>query len=480
MNPMPTRRRHGRGAPLAAAAFASLAFGGVVWGAPPTPPAGTAKPPAPNAANPAATTNQAAPRPAEVPGARPASGGGNAPHGALPMDRQNALLSAAAPAPAGAVPGGVDPAFWKAIVPADNQMTEARVALGRKLYFDPRLSKDGTVACATCHDVSRGFADRRGTSEGIGDKLGQRNAPTVLNAAFFQAQFWDGRATTLEDQAKLPIVNPIEMGMPDEKAAVAPVKADPEYQRAFQAAYGRAPNFDDLARAIAAFERTLVFVDAPFDRFLAGDLRAIDDEAKAGWVLFNGKGRCNSCHQLSSSSPVGTDNRFHNVGVAARHKDFESLAKKALDVLAKDSSKESVDRLALQTDLAELGRFVVTRNRGDVGAFKTSQVRNVGISAPYMHDGSLATLWDVIDHYNKGGEPNAYLDGGIEPLALNDREVDQLVAFMFSLTDLRFAADNRAEFDRQRQVAARARPHRDEAAAQRRTLPFEKRAQGVK
>ncbi|HEU4534717.1 MAG TPA: cytochrome c peroxidase [Polyangiaceae bacterium] len=480
---MPTKRRRGRATLLAASALASLVGGGAVWGAPPAQPPqpGTPKPPAPNAANPAATSNQAAPSHRDAPGARIASGGGNAPHGALPMDRQRALLAAAQPPrPPEAAPGGIDPAFWKAIVPADNAMSDARVALGRKLYFDPRLSRDGTVACATCHDVGRGFADRRGTSEGIGDKIGQRNAPTVLNAALFQAQFWDGRAATLEDQAKLPITNPIEMGMADEKAAVAPLKADPEYQRDFQAAYGRAPNFDDVGRALAAFERTLVFVDAPFDRFLAGDPNAVDAEAKAGWVLFNGKARCNSCHQMSSSSPVGTDNRFHNVGVAARHRDFEALAKKALDVLAKGSSKEDIDRLALQTDLSELGRFVVTRNRGDVGAFKTSQVRNVGITAPYMHDGSLATLWDVVDHYNKGGESNPYLDGGIEPLALNEREVDQLVAYLFALTDVRFAADNRAEFERQRQLAARQRPHRDDAAAQRRVLPFERRATGAK
>src|SRR4030095_4713760 len=130
-----------------------------------------------------------------------------------------------------------------------------------------------------------------------------------------------------------------------------------------------------------------------------------------------------------------------------RHKDFEGLAKKALDALAKDSSKEAMDRFALQTDLSELGRFVVTRNRSDIGAFKSQQVRNVGITAPYMHDGSIATLWDVMDHYNKGGEPNAYLDGGIEPLALNEKEVDQVVAFLFALTDSRFADENKAEFD---------------------------------
>jgi cytochrome c peroxidase len=411
--------------------------------------------------------------------AKPASGGGDAPHGALAMDRQ--LSEAAAMVPAGAAggaPAGVSLAFWSTLVPADNAATDARVALGRKLYFDPRLSRDGSVACATCHDVSRGFTDRRSTSEGIGDKLGQRNAPTTLNAAFFETQFLDGRAASLEEQAKLPIVNPIEMGQPDGSAAAKAIASDADYQRAFQAAYGRGVNYDDIGRALAAFERTLVFLDAPFDRFLMGDSRAISDDAKAGWALFNGKARCVSCHQFSSSMPIFTDNRFHNIGVAARHHDFEALATRGLDVLAKDGSQVSMDRLALETDLSELGRFVVTKNRADIGAFKTEQLRNIGVTAPYMHDGSMATLWDVVDHYNKGGEANPYLDGGIEPLALTEPEIAQVVAFLFSLTDQRLAAQNDAEMERQKQIAAQRRPFRDDALAMRKELLFERRATG--
>ncbi len=454
-----------------------VAYPFVVSGAPPSP-APIGKPAPADAASPVATTHEAAPVAGR--GAKAVSGGGEGPHGARPLQKQEADIERLVKpmAPDGGAPGGISPAFWKVIVPADNALTEARVALGRKLYLDPRLSRDGTVACATCHDTSRGFTDRRGTSEGIGDKLGQRNAPTTLNAFLFDSQFWDGRATTLEDQAKLPITNPIEMGMPDDKAVMAVVAKDPDYVRMFQSAYGRAPSFDDLARAIAAFERTLVFLDAPFDRYLGGDLKAIDDDAKAGWVLFNGKARCVSCHQMSSSSPIGTDNRFHNIGVSARHQDFEGLAKKALDALAKDSSKEAMDRFALQTDLSELGRFVVTRNRSEIGAFKTQQIRNVGITAPYMHDGSIATLWDVMDHYNKGGETNPFLDGGIEPLALSEKEIDQLVAFMFALTDVRFADDNKAEHERQKKLAATRRPLRDDAAAQRKVFQFERRMTG--
>jgi cytochrome c peroxidase len=215
-----------------------------------------------------------------------------------------------------------------------------------------------------------------------------------------------------------------------------------------------------------------------FDRFARGDRSAISRDAIEGWALFNGKARCTSCHQISSSNPIGTDNRFHNVGVSARHQDFEGLAKQALGALAKDSSKEALDQLALQTNLSELGRFVVSRNRSDIGAFKTSQLRNIGVTGPYMHDGSLTTLWDVMDHYNKGGEANPYLDGGIEPLALNEAEISQLVAFMFTLTDDRLKAQNDSELARQRQVATTQRPFRDENAANRKSLQFEARLSG--
>jgi cytochrome c peroxidase len=410
----------------------------------------------------------------------PLSGGGEAPHGAMRMEKQEAQLAAWIGDPKALVrPSWVAPEFWAVVVPKDNPGNAAQVALGRKLYFETRLSKDGTVACATCHDVSRGFSDRRATSEGIDDQIGRRNAPTVLNALFFSSQFLDGRATTLEDQAKLPIINPIEMGHPDGATSVAAIAKDETYQKMFRDAYGRDVNFEDIGRALGALERTLIFLSAPFDRFMAGQASAISDDAKAGFVLFHSKARCVSCHQLSSNNPIGTDNRFHNIGVSARHQDFEKLAARALVALEKDASQETIDQLALQTDLSELGRFVVTRNRSDIGAFKTSQMRNVGVTAPYMHDGSIATLWDVMDHYNKGGEANPYLDGGIEPLALDEREIEQLVAFMFALTDDRLTEQNQSELQRQRMLAQKQRPLRDESLSQRRVLPFEARVQST-
>jgi cytochrome c peroxidase len=399
-------------------------------------------------------------------------------HGAMDSTAQQRLLDTLHISPSG-VPVGVDPVAWTGIyVPSDNQPTPERIALGRKLYFDTRLSRDGTVSCATCHDVSRGFTDHRNVSEGVGDKLGRRSAPTVMNAALFQSMFWDGRAPTLEEQAKLPILNPIEMGHPDQASAVAAISSDPAYVGMFQKAYGRAPTYADVGRAIASFERTLIFLDAPFDKYVAGDTNAISAAAQRGFVLFGGKARCVSCHMLNASNPLGTDNLFHNIGVSARTQNFEQLAQKGLAATKAGADERALDNLALASDLSELGRFITTRNRSDIGAFKTEQLRNVGITAPYMHDGSLRTLWDVVDHYNKGGEVNPYLDGGIEPLDLSESEIDDLVAFLFTLTDSRFAAQNEAAYQEQKALAMKQRPFRDDALAHRKVLPFETRVIG--
>jgi cytochrome c peroxidase len=399
-----------------------------------------------------------------------------APHGATAFQEQEAALDELGLRGADAPPPEVDPAFWRVFALTPD--TAAQVALGRKLYFDPRLSADDTVSCATCHDVTRSFSDLRPVSEGIDGKLGRRNAPTVINAALIEPLFWDGRAGTLADQAGQPILNPIEMGMPDRDAVVQKLAATQDYPPAFQAAYGREVNYDDIERAIAAFERTLIFLDAPFDAFQRGDKSAISESAQRGSDLFQGKARCAACHPLNATNPLGTDYRFHNIGVSAHNQDFERLAGEALRALAADPSEQELDRLALATDLSELGRFMVTKNDADIGAFRTPQLRNIGITPPYMHDGSMQTLWDVMDHYNKGGEINAHLDGGIEPLALTEAEIDELVAFMFTLTDRRLAAQNDEQMQQQRRRAAAQRPFRDDARARRETLQFEDRVMG--
>ncbi|HZL99999.1 MAG TPA: cytochrome c peroxidase, partial [Planctomycetota bacterium] len=397
-------------------------------------------------------------------------------HGAASMaDQLAALDKLGLPAEGVTPPKGVDPEIWTASIVPGQEPTSQRVALGRTLYFDTRLSADGTVSCATCHDSTRAFTDQRMVSEGIGGQLGRRNAPTTLNASLLVEQFWDGRATTVEHQAGMPILNPIEMGEQTEEQVVARLAAVPAYQKAFELAWGRPVNYADLRASIGAFERTLVFLDSPFDRFRAGDQEAISPSARRGWTLFDGKARCANCHPLNASQPLGTDHAYHNIGVAAHDQDFEGLAAQALKALEADSSEHALDELALSTDMSELGRFMVTRNRADIGAFKTEQLRNIGITAPYMHDGSMQTLWDVIDHYNKGGEDNPFLDGGIEALALTESEIDDLVAALFTLTDDRFVGPNGQAFEAQRARAAETRSFRDDELAQRKVLGFERR-----
>lgn len=417
----------------------------------------------------AAACTSTAPRGGERPDAIP-----RGPHGAATMEYQQQQLDRLVP-PAGAEPkaAAVDFVVLGRFIPEDNALTPERIALGRKLYFDARLSKDGTVACATCHDVTRGFTDQRKVSEGVADQTGRRNSPTTMNAVLLQTLFWDGRSPSLDHQAMQPIVNPVEMAMPDGDAAVHAIAGDAEYQRLFQAAYARPVNYTDVGRALAAFQRTLVFVDSPFRRFLLGETGAVSDQAKEGWRLFNDEARCASCHHMSVGNPFGTDNRFHNIGVSARHKDFQTLARDGLRALREDPTEKRLDQLALATDMSELGRFMVSRNRSDIGAFRTPPLLNVGITAPYMHDGSIDTLWDVMDHYNKGGEPNAFLDGGMEPLALTEPQIDAVVAFLFTLTDDRLGADNTRQHAAQRAGALAARPLRDNEMASRRKLAFE-------
>jgi cytochrome c peroxidase len=362
------------------------------------------------------------------------------------------------------LPPGVSAILWKISVPPGKEPTPEKVALGEKLFLDKRLSLDDSVSCSTCHDPAKGFVDGLPVSEGVGKRKGMRNSPTVLNAMFNATQFWDGRSPTLEEQAKLPILNPVEMAMPSPEAVVAKVRGIPEYATEFQRVFGREVTYDDLASAIAAFERTQFSGSAPFDRFLLqGDDKALDASAKRGWALFNGKARCNECHAANATSPLFSDQKFHNIGIAAHKQDFVKLAQQGLRVVRTGDEKQ-IDELALQTEFSELGRFLVTKQENDVGSFKTPTLRNTGITAPYMHDGSLATLWDVMDHYNKGGVANPFLDGGMQRLGLTEAEVDDVVAFLFTLTDERYAKLNAKELARQR-GRKNVRPERDTAVA---------------
>jgi cytochrome c peroxidase len=355
-----------------------------------------------------------------------------------------------------------------AAIPPDNPQTPEKIALGQRLFFDGRLSADGSIACSTCHDPARAFTDGKPASIGIKGRVGQRNAPTILNALYNKTQFWDGRAKTLEEQAALPIVNPVEMGQPSMDAAVTRIAAIAEYQGAFRGVFGRPPNGPDLLRAIASYERTQVSFDSPFDHFVAGDENAIDDSAKRGWELFNTRGRCNKCHALSEDKrdvTYFTDNDFHNIGIGIIRHNVVALARQA-EQLINSADPAAIDRAAIQTDMSALGRFLMTKKEPDIAAFKTPGLRNVLVTGPYFHDGSQDTLWDVMDHYNKGdGLQNPYLDDDIQPLALTEGEIDDVVAFLASLTSADYAEQGRKELARQREISRTKRPQRDTARA---------------
>jgi cytochrome c peroxidase len=356
----------------------------------------------------------------------------------------------------------------RAAIPADNPQTPEKISLGQKLFFDRRLSVDGTVSCSTCHDPAFAFTDRKPASVGIQGRVGQRNAPTILNALYNKTQFWDGRVNTLEDQAALPIVNAVEMGRPNLDAAVAQIASVEEYQHAFQRVFGRPPNGADLLRAIASYERTQLSFDSPFDHFIAGDKNAIDASAKRGWELFNTQARCNKCHALTDTTRDVTnliDNDFHNIGVLIVRHNVVALARQAKQLI-KTGDTSAIDQAAIQTDMSALGRFLVTKKEPDIASFKTPNIRNVLVTGPYFHDGSHETLWDVIDHYNKGaGLQDPYLDQDIQPLALTENDIDDLVAFMASLTSPNYKEQGAAELARQRALSRTTRPQRDTARA---------------
>jgi len=355
-----------------------------------------------------------------------------------------------------------------AAIPPDNPQTADKIALGQKLFFDGRLSADGTVACSSCHDPARAFTDGRRVSIGIKGRVGQRNAPTILNALYNPTQFWDGRAGTLEEQGAFPIVNPAEMGQPSLDAAVARIAGVREYRQAFGRVFHSPPTGINLVRAIASYERTEVSFGSPFDHFIAGEKNAIDDSAKRGWALFNGRGRCTRCHSLNRGQPdvtLFTDHLLHNIGVVVVPADTVELARRAEQAVSA-GDMGAIDRSAIQTDFSVLGRFLVTRQDADIGAFKTPGLRNLLMTAPYFHDGSHATLWDVLDHYNKGGDRNdPFLDKDMQPLALKEAELNDLVAFLASLTSAEYRTPALEELARQRRLSRTTRPDRDTARA---------------
>lgn len=329
-------------------------------------------------------------------------------------------------------------------IPSDNPQTPAKISLGDKLFHDVRFSIDGAVSCATCHDEKKAFSDGKQFSTGHHGLTGTRNAPTVLNSAFYKSQFWDGREPDLEGQSKQPFINPVEGGLASHQPILDIVRSDPDYRKAFASVFGvggEQLTMDHVAKAIASFERTQISGASPFDRYYFGGEKTAMNEAQIrGFNLFVGQGRCVSCHTIEQDQAVLSDSQFHNIGIGINgiQSDIPRLAGAFLEAKAKGAE---VDQVVL-TDKksSELGRFAVTDRLADMGAFKTPTLRNVELTAPYMHDGSLKTLKDVILHYNNGGvtpadaKVNDFLDGGIRPLNLTDAQIDDLVAFMAALT----------------------------------------------
>ncbi len=298
------------------------------------------------------------------------------------------------------VPLGLSPVPW----PADNPYNQKKAELGRLLYFDKRLSADGSISCATCHQTRLAFTDHKSVSEGIGGQKGTRNSPTVINAGYESHLFWDGRAPSLEEQAKGPIANIKEMALTDDAHKAhfqchERVKKVSGYRELFKLVFGGDEcSMDDIAKALATFERTVLSGNSAYDRYAAGDKTAMNEEQIHGYQVFKRSG-CANCH----FGPTFTDGRFINIGIG------------------------------MNAPKPDLGRYEITKDKKDWGAFKTPTLREVAHTYPYMHDGSLHTLEEVIDYYDKGGNANPNLHPLMKPLHLSEKEKKDLISFLKAL-----------------------------------------------
>jgi cytochrome c peroxidase len=315
--------------------------------------------------------------------------------------------------------------------PRDNPQTPEKVALGRALFDDKRLSVDGSVSCSTCHQPDRAFTDGRSLAQGVRQQNGTRNAPTLINSAYLTSLFWDGRRGSLEEQAADPLVNPVEHGLDSHDEVLARVRADAAYVAGFRAAFDVAPGsirLEHVVKALAAFQRTLVAGDSPFDRYrYGGNPSALSDAQIRGLGLFAGRAGCTACHTIGKEDALLTDNAFHSIGIGQGR--AQSRLADRTTRLVRLSPAERDRGITSDPEVAELGRFAVTLKPVDIGRFRTPTLRNVALTAPYMHDGSVPTLGEAVERevYYRG------LESG-RPLILTPEEKADLVAFLEALT----------------------------------------------
>lgn len=324
-------------------------------------------------------------------------------------------------------------------IPADNRVTPERLALGRKLFFDRRLSLNGTMSCAMCHVPEQGFANNElALAVGLEGRTVRRNAPTLYNVAYFRNLFHDGRENRLEQQVWLPMLAHNEMANPSVGEVIRKLTQLDDYRGLFEKAFdGRGPDMETVGDAIATYERALVSGNSPFDRWrYGGDREAMSAAAQRGYRLFTGKGACSSCHLIGETSALFTDDDFHNTGMGWHTAMEPGAGYRRVQLAPGVYQMVSTDIIADVSAPVEgdVGRYEITQNPDDRWRYKTPSLRNVALTAPYMHNGSLQTLADVVRFYNQGGYANPGLDPRIRPLGLTDAEIQDLIAFLDALT----------------------------------------------
>lgn len=325
-------------------------------------------------------------------------------------------------------------------VPDDNPPTIEKIVLGRKLFFDRRLSFNNTMSCGMCHVPEQGFTNNQlATPVGVEGRSLRRNAPTTLNSAYFELMFHDGREISLELQTISPLIARNEMANPSIGWVIKKIRSLEDYDGLFEAAFDGGPSVERIGFAIASWERTVLAGDSPFDRwYYAEESNALTESQQKGFELFKGKGLCIACHSVGPRSAIFTDNLFHNTGIGVVSTRQISAPSESVAVEISPGQFIPVPR-SLITAIGEprepdLGRFEITLDPRDRWKFKTPSLRNVAMTAPYMHDGSIKTLDEVLHFYNRGGVPHETVDPLIQPLHLSGEEMMDLVEFLRSLT----------------------------------------------